>query len=112
MYDILSNAGFIIADIKFEFGKDDDGNIVLADSIGPDEFRLWSSDQYEVGKSQESFDKQLIRDWLTNNGWRDKLELYIKTKSPEYLPVLPSDLIKQVSERYQFAYQKISGNSI
>ena len=112
MHEILLDAGFIIADIKFEFGKDADGNILLADSIGPDEFRLWSADKYEVGQTQESFDKQLIRDWVTDNGWREKLELYIKDKSPEHLPVLPSDLIQQVSDRYKVAYQRTSGNSI
>ena len=112
MHDILFDAGFIIADIKFEFGKDDDGNILLADSIGPDEFRLWAADKYEIGKTQESFDKQLIRDWVTDNGWREKLELYIKDKSPEHLPVLPSDLVQQVSDRYKVAYQRTSGKSI
>ena len=112
MHEILLDAGFIIADIKFEFGKDADGNILLADSIGPDEFRLWSADKYEVGQTQESFDKQLIRDWVTDNGWREKLELYIKDKSPEHLPVLPSDLVQQVSDRYKVAYQRTSGKSI
>src|SRR3990172_10365465 len=74
MSDIVSKVGFIMADIKLEFGKDKNGTIMLADSIGPDEFRLCVIDQYKEGHSQESYDKQLIRDWLTQIGYKKKLD--------------------------------------
>ena len=70
------------------------------------------SSHSDIPSDKESFDKQLIRDWVTDNGWREKLELYIKDKSTEHLPVLHSDLIQQVSDRYKVAYQRTSGNSI
>src|SRR2546427_8096820 len=62
-------AGFILADLKLEFGFDKQENIVLADSIGPDEFRLWPKADYSPGKTQESYDKQPIRDWLGKVGY-------------------------------------------
>src|SRR5256886_17422184 len=61
-------AGFILADLKLEFGFDKQENIVLADSIGPDEFRLWPKADYSPGRTQESYDKQPIRDWLGKDG--------------------------------------------
>src|SRR3989442_4138688 len=60
MSERADKAGFILADLKLEFGFDEEGNIVLADSIGPDEFRLWPKENYSPGKNQESYDKQLI----------------------------------------------------
>src|SRR5260370_10930786 len=63
-------AGFILADLKLEFGFDKQENIVLADSIGPDEFRLWPKVDYSPGKTQESYDKQPIRDWLSKGGYQ------------------------------------------
>src|SRR6266568_3315865 len=62
MSERADKAGFILADLKLEFGFDAESNIVLADSIGPDEFRLWPKENYSPGKNQESYDKQLIRD--------------------------------------------------
>lgn len=113
MYERALNAGFILADIKFEFGKDEYGNILLADSIGPDEFRLWPKEKYQEGKIQESFDKQPIRDWLIKIGYRDKLEearkLGIKIPDP---PPLPEWLIEEVKKRYVEAYERISGQKI
>lgn len=111
MSDIVSNAGFIIADVKFEFGIDEkSGKILLADSLGPDEFRLWVKDSYKVGKVQESFDKQPVRDWLTNIGYKARLDEARKRgeripKPPE----LPNDLINLISKRYIEAYERISG---
>ena len=67
MNEIADDADFILADLKLEFGKIGD-DIVLGDSIGPDEYRMWPKDGYEVGKVQESYDKQILRDWLTANG--------------------------------------------
>src|SRR5437667_715742 len=68
MSERADKAGFILADLKLEFGFDEESNIVLADSIGPDEFRLWPKENYSPGKNQESYDKQLIRDWLSKVG--------------------------------------------
>ena len=107
--DMASKSGFLIADLKLEFGKDESGNILLADSIGPDEFRLWSFDKYEIGKTQESFDKQILRDWLIDSGYKTQLDNARKNKvelpSP---PVLPQELVDLIQERYMFAYQNFS----
>ena len=107
--DMASKSGFLIADLKLEFGKDESGNILLADSIGPDEFRLWSFDKYEIGKTQESFDKQILRDWLIDSGYKTQLDNARKNKvelpSP---PVLPQELVDLIQERYMLAYQNFS----
>ena len=110
MSDIVSKVGFIMADIKLEFGKDKNGTIMLADSIGPDEFRLWVIDQYKEGHSQESYDKQLIRDWLTQIGYKKKLDESRKNGLDNpYPPNLPEELILKVLSRYIQAYEKITG---
>tara|TARA_B100001179_G_scaffold141881_1_gene102490 strand:+ start:815 stop:1675 length:861 start_codon:yes stop_codon:yes gene_type:complete len=107
--DMASKSGFLIADLKLEFGKDESGNILLADSIGPDEFRLWPLDKYEIGKTQESFDKQILRDWLIDSGYKTQLDNARKNKvelpSP---PVLPQELVELIQERYIIAYQNFS----
>ena len=108
----VSRAGFILGDIKFEFGKDEIGQIVLADSLGPDEFRLWPRDTYSAGKIQESYDKQLIRDWLTDQGFKAIFEKATPQGLKVPPPVLPSELIKAVTERYLEAYAKITGRSL
>src|SRR6266700_1881534 len=79
---IVDKAGFILADLKLEFGFDDESNIVLADSIGPDEFRLWPKENYSPGKNQESYDKQLIRDWLSKIGYKKTLDEARKAGQP------------------------------
>jgi phosphoribosylaminoimidazole-succinocarboxamide synthase (EC 6.3.2.6) len=110
MYEKAYEAGFILADIKFEFGKDEEGRILLADSIGPDEFRLWSKDKYEEGKPQESYDKQPVRDWLTKIGYRNVLEEARKKGLPiPQPPPLPEWLIEEVKQRYIYAYERITG---
>jgi phosphoribosylaminoimidazole-succinocarboxamide synthase len=110
MYNKAYESGFILADIKFEFGKDEEGNILLADSIGPDEFRLWPIEKYEEGKLQESYDKQPIRDWLIKIGYRNALEESRKKGSPiPNPPILPEWLIEEVKQRYIYAYEKITG---
>ena len=103
-------AGFILADVKLEFGRDDQGEVVLGDSIGPDEFRLWPAESYRVGKVQESYDKQIIRDWLTAVGYKRSLEETRKGGSkPPAPPELPGDLVSEVSNRYVSAYEKLTG---
>jgi phosphoribosylaminoimidazole-succinocarboxamide synthase len=103
------NAGFIMADVKFEFGKDDD-KILLADSLGPDEFRLWPKEKYSVGKTQESYDKQLVRDWLISVGFKKDLDDAIKKGNPlPKPPKLPDELISETKKRYITAFERITG---
>ena len=102
------DAGFIMADVKFEFGKDN--NILLADSLGPDEFRLWPREKYSVGKIQESYDKQLVRDWLISIGFKKDLDEAVKKGYPlPKPPKLPEELISETTKRYISAFEKITG---
>ncbi|MCP8314142.1 MAG: phosphoribosylaminoimidazolesuccinocarboxamide synthase, partial [archaeon] len=102
------DAGFIMADVKFEFGKDD--NILLADSLGPDEFRLWPKEKYSVGKIQESYDKQLVRDWLISIGFKKDLDEAVKKGYPlPKPPKLPDELISETTKRYISAFERITG---
>jgi phosphoribosylaminoimidazole-succinocarboxamide synthase len=103
-------AGFILADLKLEFGFDEEENILLADSIGPDEFRLWPKTDYAPGKNQESYDKQPIRDWLSKMGYKKTLGEARKLGQPTPRPPdLPSDLIAEISRRYIVAYERLTG---
>jgi phosphoribosylaminoimidazole-succinocarboxamide synthase len=107
------SAGFILADLKLEFGKDADGKILMADSIGPDEFRMWPADAYAPGKSQESYDKQPVRDWLQSSGYRAKLEAARKAgQQIPPPPELPRDLVDEVSRRYRYVYESITGRKL
>ena len=99
--DYARERGIIIADTKFEFGTID-GNIVLGDEVlTPDSSRFWPGDTYEPGKSQPSFDKQYVRDWLSAN-WDRKGEP----------PHLPKDVIEKTSEKYMAAYEMITGKEL
>jgi phosphoribosylaminoimidazole-succinocarboxamide synthase len=110
MSERADKAGFILADLKLEFGFDDENNIVLADSIGPDEFRLWPKENYSQDKNQESYDKQLIRDWLSKAGYKKTLDEARKTGRPTPRPPdLPKDLIEETSKRYIIAYERLTG---
>ena len=110
MSDRADKAGFILADLKLEFGFDAESNIVLADSIGPDEFRLWPKENYSPGKNQESYDKQLIRDWLTGVGFKKSLDETRKAGKPVPRPPdLPESLINETSKRYIVAYERLTG---
>ncbi|MGW0043728.1 phosphoribosylaminoimidazolesuccinocarboxamide synthase [Rhodococcus sp. NPDC003348] len=98
--------GIILADTKFEFGIDADGNLVLADEVlTPDSSRYWPAEGYEAGKVQPSFDKQFVRDWLTgpDSGW--------DRASDTPPPPLPQDIIDATRSRYIEAYERISGLS-
>ena len=102
--------GFILADLKLEFGFDRQENIVLADSIGPDEFRLWPKNEYAAGKTQESYDKQPIRDWLGKAGFKKALDDARKEGRPVPRPPdLPPELVQEVSRRYTIAYERLTG---
>ena len=92
--------GIIIADTKFEFGIDENNNLVIGDEVlTPDSSRFWPADEYEVGKSQKSFDKQYLRDWLKQNNW-----------SAENGTPIPEDVIATTTSKYIEAYERITGN--
>ncbi len=91
--------GIIIADTKFEFGKIGDQIIVVDEVLTPDSSRFWPADEYEPGKSQPSFDKQYVRDYLSSTGWD-------KNSNP---PHLPDEVVKGTEKRYKEAYEKITG---
>ena len=93
--DYALERGIIIADTKFEFGVDEDGNIVIGDEmLTPDSSRFWPAEGYEAGKSQPSFDKQFVRDWLKANPDSDYL--------------LPQDVIDKTISKYQEAFDKLT----
>ncbi|MBQ2472761.1 phosphoribosylaminoimidazolesuccinocarboxamide synthase [Lachnospira pectinoschiza] len=88
--------GIIIADTKFEFGLDSEGNVVIGDEmLTPDSSRFWPLEGYEAGKSQPSFDKQFVRDWLKANPDSDYL--------------LPEDVITKTVDKYKEAYLMLTG---
>ena len=92
--------GIILADTKFEFGANSKGSITWGDeALTPDSSRFWELNSWSPGKSQPSFDKQYLRDWLTSTGW-DK-------KSPP--PELPREIVEKTAARYEEAFEKITG---
>ena len=105
---IADNAGFILADLKLEFGKLN-GEIVLGDSIGPDEYRLWPKESYDVGKLQDAYDKQLLRDWLTVNGYQKQFENTRSRGEEPLAPDIPSEIIEKMTNRYVTAYERMTG---
>ena len=111
MAAVANDAGFILADLKLEFGILD-GKITLGDSIGPDEYRLWPKDSFAVGKIQESYDKQILRDWLTANGYQKQFEDERNEGKEPTAPQIPSKIIETITERYVIAYEKLTGNSL
>lgn len=91
--------GVIIADTKFEFGLVDDELILVDEVLTPDSSRLWSAASYKPGEAQPSFDKQFVREWLSQCGWD-------KESEP---PKLPADVIERTAQKYQEAYEMITG---
>jgi len=108
---VADESGFILADLKLEFGKLNN-EIILADSIGPDEFRLWPKDMYKIGNMQEAYDKQLLRDWLTENGYEKKFNDSRSKGEEPTAPPIPSDLISKMTQRYLTAYECMTGNTL
>ena len=96
------SAGIILCDTKFEFGQRDGKLIVIDEIFTPDSSRFWPADLYEPGKSQQSFDKQFVRDYLSEIGW---------SKEPP-APELPEDVILKTSEKYREAYRLIVGEDL
>ncbi|HJU12933.1 MAG TPA: phosphoribosylaminoimidazolesuccinocarboxamide synthase [Candidatus Nitrosotalea sp.] len=111
MYEIADKAGFILADLKLEFGNLN-GEIVLGDSIGPDEYRMWPKESYEVGKIQESYDKQLLRDWLSAHGIQKKFEEERNLGKEPVAPQLPAELCAELSSRYVTSFERIAGTHL
>ena len=111
MAKIADDVGFILADLKLEFGLLD-GKITLGDSIGPDEYRLWPKDSFEVGKIQEAYDKQLLRDWLSANGYQKQFDDARDKGEEPVAPTIPDDIISKMTNRYVTAYEKLSGKTL
>jgi phosphoribosylaminoimidazole-succinocarboxamide synthase len=95
----VESKGLILSDTKFEFGFCNDAIILIDEAFTPDSSRFWPMDDYEPGRSQRSFDKQYVRDYLEEINW-DK-------KPPA--PHLPEEVIKKTTERYFEAYRRITG---
>jgi len=95
--------GIIIADTKFEFGRDAEGKVILIDEVlTPDSSRFWPAESYEVGKPQPSFDKQFVRDYLERLNWN---------KQPP-APALPPEIAQATTRRYLEAYELLTGESL
>jgi len=108
MTKVADKAGFILADLKLEFGILN-GEIILGDSIGPDEYRLWQKDSYKVGKIQEAYDKQLLRDWLTANGYQKQFDDARDVGEEPIPPAIPGEIIQKMTNRYVTAYEQLTG---
>ncbi|MCP3900034.1 MAG: phosphoribosylaminoimidazolesuccinocarboxamide synthase [Desulfobacteraceae bacterium] len=100
--EIANEKGIIIADTKFEFGILDNEIILIDEVLTPDSSRFWPKATFSPGKSQKSYDKQAIRDWLSDSGW-DK-------KAPG--PKLPEEIINKTSETYKTIYKLLTGNDL
>ena len=92
--------GIIIADTKIEFGRAEDGTLVLADEVlTPDSSRFWAADAWEPGRNQDSYDKQIVRDWAAATGW---------DKTPPG-PTVPDDVVARTRARYIEVYERLTG---
>ena len=97
--DYAAGRGIIIADTKFEFGLDEDGNMLIGDEmLTPDSSRFWPADTYEPGHSQPSFDKQFARDWLKSN--------------PDNDWTLPQEIVDKTIDKYLQAYKLLTGKDL
>jgi len=100
--DYARERGLIIADTKLEFGWLGDELTVIDELCTPDSSRFWPADGYEPGRSQPSFDKQPVRDWLIASGWN-------KEPPP---PVLPAEVVEGTAERYREAFRRLTGREL
>ena len=99
--EFSQSRGIILADTKFEFGRNSAGKIILGDeALTPDSSRFWEESLWAPGSSQASFDKQYVRDYLTSSGW--------DRKSPP--PALPNEIVEKTAQRYEEAFYRITGN--
>lgn len=98
--DYAKGRGIILADTKFEFGLDENGQITLGDeALTPDSSRFWDAKTWSPGGAQPSFDKQFVRDYLVESGW--------DRESPP--PELPAEIVEKTAERYRDAYLRLTG---
>lgn len=97
--DYAASKGIILADTKFEFGEIEGKTILIDEVLTPDSSRYWPADKYEIGKNQESFDKQYIRDWLETLDW-DKTD-----PGPE----IPPEIVKKTLEKYIEIFVRLTG---
>ena len=97
--EYAATRGIIIADTKFEFGLDENGELVLGDEVlTPDSSRFWPASEYEVGRTQNSFDKQYMRNWIKGTGY-----------DPETKDPIPQDVIDTTASKYLEAYEILTG---
>ncbi len=94
--------GIIIADTKFEFGWWQDEIILIDEALTPDSSRFWPAEDYQPGRTQASFDKQYVRDWLTDCGWN---------KEPP-APELPPEVVERTAQKYLEAYRRLTGQEL
>jgi phosphoribosylaminoimidazole-succinocarboxamide synthase len=97
--EFASSRGLMIADTKFEFGLVDDELILIDEVLTPDSSRFWPADQFQPGRGQPSYDKQFVRDWLTQSGWD-------KNSQP---PELPAHIVDNTRAKYIEAFEKLTG---
>ena len=100
--DYAAERGIIIADTKMEFGIIDGRLHLIDELLTPDSSRFWDAEDFEVGRSQQSFDKQYVRDWLIESGW---------DREPP-APPLPDDVANKTAERYEEAYMRLTGKKL
>jgi phosphoribosylaminoimidazole-succinocarboxamide synthase len=98
---IAAERGIIVADTKLEFGRDGDNRLILADEVlTPDSSRFWPAAEWQPGRTQVSFDKQVVRDWATRTGW-DK-----RPPAPE----VPDEIVELTRKRYVEVYERLTGD--
>ena len=103
-HDLARERGIILADTKLEFGRRPDGTTILADEVlTPDSSRFWPADEWQPGRTQASYDKQIVRNWLTSDesGW--------DRTSGEAPPPLPAAVVERTRARYVEAYERLTG---
>jgi phosphoribosylaminoimidazole-succinocarboxamide synthase len=99
--EFAASRGIIVADTKFEFGRNDKGQILLGDeALTPDSSRFWESSTWKPGGVQPSYDKQFLRDYLVSSGW--------DRNSPP--PELPKEIVEKTAQRYEEAFFRITGS--
>jgi phosphoribosylaminoimidazole-succinocarboxamide synthase len=101
-HDYAKGRGILLADTKMEFGLLDGQLILIDELLTPDSSRFWDLEGYQPGRSQPNYDKQFVRDWLTEQGWNQEPPA----------PALPDDVVARTSERYLEAYYRLTGERL
>jgi phosphoribosylaminoimidazole-succinocarboxamide synthase len=103
---VARDRGIVLADTKLEFGARADGTVVLGDEVlTPDSSRFWPADEWRPGQTQPSYDKQIVRNWLTSpsSGW--------DRASGAKPPALPDEVVSRTREKYIEAYERLTGRT-